>query len=151
MVLLSPLFLVMLLPCKEVQKQEERTQTRQPGKTNAVSMVPDNFTILCMVADNFHTILSQNCRQDFRESNSTALLRTTHEKKFRCMLAISMLLTPGSLGSRQGLFETSNSMGIRWAQGVQGVQGVSKKEKWNKKIIAKILFFFFFQHPPQSP
>ena len=65
---------------------------------------------------------------------------------------VSMICTPGSPGSRQGLLETLISMGIRFVQGVQGVQGVLKKEiiEYKKKLIKSFLLFFF-QHLPGVP
>ena len=66
-----------------------------------------------------------------------------------------MLLTPGSIGSRQGLLKTLNSMGIRFVQGLQGLQGVSKKEiiEYKKKLIKSFLLFYFNTLPkvPEVP
>ena len=93
----------------------------------------------------------------FCESNISLLQEhLTHTKKSRCMLAISMLLTPGTFLMSQGAVRDFWKLRIAWEydglRDFRESRECLKKKKWNKKIIAKILFFFFFfQHPPQSP
>ena len=74
MVFLPPLICSMLLPCKEVQKQAERTETSKLLIDNAVYMLPDNSTMLCLwfltiFIQFYNKILSSR----FRESNLTRL------------------------------------------------------------------------------
>ena len=67
------------------------------------------------------------------------------------MLAISMVCAPGTFLMSQGVFRDFQKLRIAWEyyglREFRESRECLKKKKWNKKIIAKILFFFFFSTP----
>ena len=67
------------------------------------------------------------------------------------MLAISMVCAPGTFLMSQGAVRDFWKLRIAWEYAglreFRESRECLKKKKWNKKIIAKILFFFFFSTP----
>ena len=67
------------------------------------------------------------------------------------MLAISMVCAPGTFLMSQGVVRDFLKFRIAWEyyglREFRESRECLKKKKWNKKIIAKILFFFFFSTP----
>ena len=67
------------------------------------------------------------------------------------MLAISMVCAPGTFLMSQGVVRDFWKLRITWEydglRDFRESRECLKKKKWNKKIIAKILFFFFYLTP----
>ena len=64
------------------------------------------------------------------------------------ILSTSMIFTPGTFLMSQGVVRDFQGVWLAWGYaGLRESRECVKKKKWNKKIIAKILFFFFFSTP----
>ena len=71
------------------------------------------------------------------------------------MLAISMLLTPGTFLMSQGVVRDFWKLRIAWEyyglREFRESRECLKKKKWNKKIIAKSFLLFYFNTLPGLP